>query len=73
MENFSDTSVGSERLMTAHEAAELLRVTPAWVYEQTRRSRMPHVRLGRYVRYRRTSLEAWVDENEQRSTQRPAT
>lgn len=50
----------SERLLTAGEVAALLQVTRSWVYEQTRRNRMPHVRLGRYVRYRRSAVEAWI-------------
>jgi excisionase family DNA binding protein len=55
-------------LLTAEEVAALLRVTPAWVYAQTRRHRIPHLRLGRYVRYRREALEAWMTEVETSSS-----
>ena len=54
-------------LLTAEEVAALLRVTPAWVYSETRRRRIPHIRLGRYVRYRREALAAWMDQLEDRS------
>ena len=54
----------SDELLTADDVAELLRVTPAWVYAETRRNRIPHVRLGRYVRYRRQSLDAWIAQIE---------
>lgn len=47
-------------LLTADEVAALLRVTTAWVYAQTRADRIPHVRLGRYVRFRRDAIEQWV-------------
>lgn len=50
----------SERLLTAGEVAAFLQVTKPWVYDQTRRHRMPHVRLGRYVRYRRSAVEEWI-------------
>ncbi|MGA9313750.1 MAG: helix-turn-helix domain-containing protein [Solirubrobacteraceae bacterium] len=53
-------------LLTADEVAALLRVTPAWVYSETRRHRIPHIRLGRYVRYRRDALIAWMDQLEDR-------
>jgi excisionase family DNA binding protein len=53
-------------LLTAEEVATLLRVTPAWVYSETRRHRIPHIRLGRYVRYRRDALAAWMDQLEDR-------
>jgi excisionase family DNA binding protein len=54
-------------LMTAGEVALLLRVTKAWVYTQTRARRIPHVSLGRYVRYRRSAVLHWLDEIEQES------
>lgn len=51
-------------LLTAEEVAALLRVTTGWVYAQTRSRRIPHLRLGRYVRYRRQALEAWMRDVE---------
>jgi excisionase family DNA binding protein len=51
-------------LMTAGEVALLLRVTKAWVYTQTRARRIPHVSLGRYVRYRRSAVLGWIEEME---------
>jgi excisionase family DNA binding protein len=49
-----------DQLLTADDVAELMRVTRAWVYAETRRDRLPHLRLGRYVRYRRAAIEAWM-------------
>lgn len=53
-----------DRLLLAGEVAELLQVTPAWVYSETRANRIPHVRLGRYVRYRRSAIDAWLSASE---------
>jgi excisionase family DNA binding protein len=55
---------GGDELLTAAEVAELLRMTPAWVYEETRRNLIPHMRLGRYFRYRRSAIESWMSEIE---------
>ena len=55
----------SDALMTAREVAELLRVAPGWIYTATRRNAIPHVRLGRYVRYRRSAIEGWIAKVEQ--------
>jgi len=55
-------------LLTADEVAALLRVSKAWVYAQTRAGRIPHVRLGRHVRYRRAAIESWVEDVERAST-----
>ncbi len=51
---------GTDPLLTADEVAALLQVTKAWVYAQTRAQRIPHVPLGRYVRYRRSAVLQWV-------------
>jgi excisionase family DNA binding protein len=52
---------GMDALLTADEVAELLQVTKAWVYAETRAKRIPHVPLGRYVRYRRTAVLQWIE------------
>ena len=51
-------------LLTADQVAELLGVPKSWVYEQSRAGRIPTVTLGRYRRYRRQAIEAWVLELE---------
>lgn len=51
--------------MTADELARALRVTTAWVYTQTREDRIPHIKLRRFVRYRRASIAEWLRENEE--------
>jgi len=53
-----------DRLLTAEEIADRLGVTPQWVWAQARAGQMPHVRLGRYRRFRESAVEAWVDELE---------
>jgi len=54
----------SGSLLTAGEVADLLGVPKSWVYEQSRRGRIPTVTLGRYRRYRREAIERWVEELE---------
>jgi excisionase family DNA binding protein len=58
-------------LLTAEEVATWLRMTLAWVYTQTRANNIPHVPLGRYVRYRRSAVKAWVAKIEQGSIEAP--
>lgn len=52
------------RLLTAAEVADRLSVTPGWVYAATRANRLPHVRLGRYVRFRADAIDRWLAELE---------
>jgi excisionase family DNA binding protein len=51
----------TDRLLTAREVAELLAVPVGWVREHTRTGAIPHVRLGRYVRYDEGDVRAWVE------------
>jgi excisionase family DNA binding protein len=37
--------------LTVDEAAERLGVTRSWIYERTRRNRIPHRKLGKFVRF----------------------
>lgn len=54
----------SPRLLTADEVAEMLRVDKSWVYAATRSNRIPHIRLGRYVRFSEAAIESWMAELE---------
>jgi excisionase family DNA binding protein len=53
----------TEPLLTAVEAAGLLRVPRSTLYELVRSRHLPHVRLGRSLRFTRAGLAAWVEEN----------
>ena len=52
----------SERLLVAKEVAEVLAVPESWVREATRDGRLPYIALGRYRRYSREAIEAWLAE-----------
>jgi excisionase family DNA binding protein len=51
-------------LLTAGQVAERLGVPKTWVYEQSRKGRIPTVTLGRYRRYRAEAIERWVEQLE---------
>jgi excisionase family DNA binding protein len=51
----------TDRLLDANEVAELLAVPVTWVREQTRAGRMPCLELGRYRRYEREAVHAWLE------------
>ena len=54
----------SERLLRAEEVAAFLAVKVSWVREATRDGRLPHLRLGRYRRYRLSDIERWLSEQQ---------
>src|SRR5437870_2165632 len=50
------------RLLTARQVAELLAVPESWVREASRDGRLPHLTLGRYRRYSRQTIAAWLEQ-----------
>ena len=53
-----------DRLLTAEEIADRLGMRIDWVWAQARAGRIPHVRLGRYRRFRESAIEAWLKDLE---------
>jgi excisionase family DNA binding protein len=63
-------------LLTVHDAARFLNVSVSWVYEHARdgaEDRLPCVKLGKYLRFDRTDLRAYIDAKRAsaRTTRRP--
>jgi hypothetical protein len=48
-----------EPLLDAKGAGALLNVPATWVLAEARADRIPHVRLGRYVRFDAAELQIW--------------
>jgi excisionase family DNA binding protein len=46
--------------LTIDEAATLIRVPKSWLYERTRTNTIPHLKLGKYLRFDRDELVAWT-------------
>jgi excisionase family DNA binding protein len=53
-----------DQLLVAEDVAAMLGMTKDWVYEQARKDAIPHIKLGRYTRFRRKSIEDWIRERE---------
>ena len=62
-----------ERLLTLAEVAELLRLSEATLYRQRYVAKLPGslgFRCGVYVRYRRSDIEAWIEDQVAESLER---
>lgn len=53
----------AEPLLDANEAARLLHVPRSTLYELVRSRGLPHIRLGRALRFTRRDLALWITEN----------
>ena len=48
--------------LTIDEAAALIRVPKSWLYERTRTNTVPHVKLGKYLRFDQEEFLAWAHQ-----------
>lgn len=53
----------AEPLLDANEAARLLHVPRSTLYELVRSRELPHVRIGRTLRFTRHDLGRWIADN----------
>lgn len=53
----------AEPLLDANEAAQLLHVPRSTLYELVRSRGLPHVRVGRTLRFTRADLSRWIADH----------
>jgi excisionase family DNA binding protein len=59
----SNTTVPLDhRLLTSEEVAELLRLPVSTIYELARTGRIPHLKIGRALRFSQSDLETHLAE-----------
>ncbi len=51
-----------DKLLSVHEASELLGVKVSTLYSWIHQGFVPHVKLGRLVKFSATDLTRWVEE-----------
>lgn len=62
--------VTSNDIICAKQAALVIGCSPWTVYDLCKAGVLPHVRIGRLMRFRRTTLEAWLSQREAASLSR---
>lgn len=53
-----------DRLLSVADTAEVLQISSYTLRQWAREGKVPAVQLGRYWRFRRSSLDAWVESQE---------
>ncbi|HHU98210.1 MAG TPA: helix-turn-helix domain-containing protein [Petrimonas sp.] len=51
----------NQRLMTASQTAKMLNISKHRLYDLAKRGIVPHVRLGRQVRFDTKQIDAWLE------------
>ncbi|MGC1903060.1 MAG: helix-turn-helix domain-containing protein [Candidatus Acidiferrum sp.] len=62
-------------ILTPKEVAEILRVPTTWIYAKTRtnqRNPLPVFKIGRYVRFEKSAVIAWLQSTQPKPKKRAA-
>jgi excisionase family DNA binding protein len=49
--------------MTCQEIAEMVSVTPQIIYKLVKKKQIPHVRLGKIIRFKSDVIERWLESS----------
>ncbi len=58
-------------IMDVEELAAMLKVNTSWVYKQVQFKSIPHFHAGKYPRFKRKEIDAWILEQSMPSTCSP--
>lgn len=61
-----ETCDESPRLVDADEIAALLGIKPSWLLQRARERRLPHYRIGKYIRFDPAEIRAMTHKNPDR-------
>lgn len=50
----------TEGLLGIDELSQFLGVPKSWIYERTRKGEIPHIKLGKYLRFKTSEIREWL-------------
>jgi len=59
-----DGKIVGETIYTPETLAEYLQVDTSWVYRQVSEKNIPYFKNGKYVRFRKSSIDRWISSHE---------
>lgn len=54
----------TEVILDVKGLAEYLKVSPQWVYGRVHLKEIPYSKIGKFPRFRKTSIDEWIKSNE---------
>jgi excisionase family DNA binding protein len=52
----------ADQLLTIRDVAAHTGLPLSWLYAQTAANTIPHLKIGKYVRFRLGEMEAWLEQ-----------
>lgn len=56
-----------DKYLTVNDVADLLQVSTSWIRQLVFRDKIPYIKVGKIVRFRRCDLEKWIRESHEDS------
>ena len=50
-----------DSLLGVKELAQYLGVSVQWVYERVQLKEIPHIKMGKHLRFRKSNIDTWLD------------
>jgi excisionase family DNA binding protein len=50
-----------DTLFSVDSLSEYLQVSPQWVYERVHLKEIPHVKIGKFPRFKKSEIDRWLD------------
>lgn len=63
--------LAANTLLTAQEVAAQTKLRTKYIYEVTKRGDLRGIPIGRYLRYRQSAVDEWLERCEQLPTHKP--
>jgi excisionase family DNA binding protein len=54
-------------LSNVKEISKYLGVKPSWVYGRVHNNTLPHIKVGKYLRFRKVDVDGWLKLNQTRT------
>jgi len=66
LRSFRVKTAKGEEVFDVDALAAYLKVEPSWIYKSL--DRLPHFKLGKYLRFKRAAVDSWMDRESVRPT-----
>jgi excisionase family DNA binding protein len=57
-----DPEPKKNQLLDIEGCADMLQVKKSWIYDKTRKGEIPHIKMGKYLRFDENQLSKWLKE-----------
>lgn len=58
------------KMLSPEQVSNMLEVKVSTIYQWTHQRFIPHIKLGRFVRFREDEIESWLAENQRKALAR---